>query len=498
VIVSDQVGCHPDLVRDGENGAVFRCGDVDDLKETLCSWIDDEKKRLRAGRASLEIINGWGLEADASAFSLAVKAIAKGRVCAAPKKPKVAFVFTHEIQYFTNVLDELHRRGRIDLLSIYALHTKSMLDTGFNRVIEWDNRSGTHFPSVVLSPFEPHNKNPSARTWCWNIFAELTRYDPDVIHLNGYSAAIQWLAWSWAVLHRRPIFLRGDGDTFGGTGRSGGTTIGMLLSRLFTSMAAHVFYQGLENKAFWLQRGAKQDAMSWIPCVPDNEIYQKRQFASPAERQAFRSQTGAEVQDTVFVVSGKLDPRKRPQDAVEVLNRLRGLPCRVWFLGSGVLESSLKQLADSLGVAERTYWWGFRNQSELPQILQAADVLLHPSQQDPWPYSVLEGAMCGLALLLSDQTGSHPDLIGSGGAGLTFRCGDLDDMARTMRLASTNIERLSAWRAAAIRVGLDHTETRFCEIFEQALQGTPECLSSALLHAAHGGAASNIPTENAS
>lgn len=473
IIVSDRVGCHADLVHVGKNGDVFRAGNVEHLKEKLRPWLENKVMRERGGRSSLEIINGWGLDADAAAFSRAVKLVQADVTVQPMKKPKVAFVFTHEIQYFTNVLEELHRRGRADLLGIYALQTKTMLDTGFNRVIEWDNRIHSSIPSIVLSPPPPNHKQPSARTWCWNVFGELSRYDPDVVHLNGYSVAIQWLAWLWAVVHRKAIFVRGDGDTLGGRGRSGGTTIGLLLARLFTGMATHVFYQGEENRLFWLQRGAKADAMSWIPCVPDNEIYCKREFSSETERQVFRRQAGSQSADTVFIVSGKLEPRKRPQDAVEVLARLRDLPCRVWFLGSGVLEGQIKQRAEELEVADRIHCWGFRNQSELPRILQAADVLLHPSQQDPWPYSVLEGAMSGLALLLSDQTGSHPDLIGSAGAGLTFQCGDLDDMVRVMRLAASSRERLATWRAAAVRIGLEHSEKHFCEIFEKAVQISP-------------------------
>jgi glycosyltransferase involved in cell wall biosynthesis len=34
-IVSDQVGCGPDLIREGATGHVFRCGDVDDLSAKM-------------------------------------------------------------------------------------------------------------------------------------------------------------------------------------------------------------------------------------------------------------------------------------------------------------------------------------------------------------------------------------------------------------------------------------------------------------------------------
>jgi len=41
VIVSDQVGCGPDLVRNGENGYTFPCGDIPVLAEALQGVLED-------------------------------------------------------------------------------------------------------------------------------------------------------------------------------------------------------------------------------------------------------------------------------------------------------------------------------------------------------------------------------------------------------------------------------------------------------------------------
>ena len=65
-------------------------------------------------------------------------------------RPRVAFIFTHQIQYFTNLLDELHCSGNVDLLCIYAHRTQDLLDVGFAKVIKWDNREDVGFRSVVL------------------------------------------------------------------------------------------------------------------------------------------------------------------------------------------------------------------------------------------------------------------------------------------------------------------------------------------------------------
>jgi glycosyltransferase involved in cell wall biosynthesis len=64
VIVSDQVGCAPDLVRHKENGYIFRAGDIDDLCKGLRFVLSDSERCRAMGQKSLEIINRWGFEED--------------------------------------------------------------------------------------------------------------------------------------------------------------------------------------------------------------------------------------------------------------------------------------------------------------------------------------------------------------------------------------------------------------------------------------------------
>ncbi len=62
VIVSDQVGSGPDLVREGENGSLFPAGDVAALARKLDHWCGHEAAREQAGRKSLELISKWGFD----------------------------------------------------------------------------------------------------------------------------------------------------------------------------------------------------------------------------------------------------------------------------------------------------------------------------------------------------------------------------------------------------------------------------------------------------
>lgn len=75
VIVSDQVGCGPDLVRNGENGFIFRAGDVAGLAEALTRVLENRETCRLLGQQSLKIIAAWGLEEDILGLKKALRAI---------------------------------------------------------------------------------------------------------------------------------------------------------------------------------------------------------------------------------------------------------------------------------------------------------------------------------------------------------------------------------------------------------------------------------------
>lgn len=68
IIVSDQVGSGADLVRNGENGYVFKATDIAELHDALRNIIADPELRKRMGAKSLDIISNWGIEQDVEAI----------------------------------------------------------------------------------------------------------------------------------------------------------------------------------------------------------------------------------------------------------------------------------------------------------------------------------------------------------------------------------------------------------------------------------------------
>jgi glycosyltransferase involved in cell wall biosynthesis len=72
VVISDEVGCAPDLVENGVNGLVFRARDVGDLSRVLSEVLADPVRLAQMGAKSLGRINTWSFEEDVQGLRAAL------------------------------------------------------------------------------------------------------------------------------------------------------------------------------------------------------------------------------------------------------------------------------------------------------------------------------------------------------------------------------------------------------------------------------------------
>ena len=75
VIVSDQVGCQPDLVEDGLNGLVFPACDVEALSRCLSQLLDNPELRASMGDNGLRLIGSYSIEEDIAGLRQALAAV---------------------------------------------------------------------------------------------------------------------------------------------------------------------------------------------------------------------------------------------------------------------------------------------------------------------------------------------------------------------------------------------------------------------------------------
>jgi glycosyltransferase involved in cell wall biosynthesis len=71
-LVSDQVGCGPDLIEEGRTGAIFPCGDVDKLAALLKQYANRDTLRDMGGLAR-EKMGGYSPEVAAKRLVEAVQ-----------------------------------------------------------------------------------------------------------------------------------------------------------------------------------------------------------------------------------------------------------------------------------------------------------------------------------------------------------------------------------------------------------------------------------------
>lgn len=75
VVVSDQVGCGPDLVEDGVTGWTYPCGDVPALAERIRGLARDPALRQRMGEAGRQRVAAYSVEAAVEGTVQAVEAV---------------------------------------------------------------------------------------------------------------------------------------------------------------------------------------------------------------------------------------------------------------------------------------------------------------------------------------------------------------------------------------------------------------------------------------
>ncbi len=73
ILISDKVGCAIDLVNPGVNGAVFKSGDLNDLKQNLKILTENKTKLTQMGLASQKIIQDWSFENQVNAIVDAIQ-----------------------------------------------------------------------------------------------------------------------------------------------------------------------------------------------------------------------------------------------------------------------------------------------------------------------------------------------------------------------------------------------------------------------------------------
>mgnify|MGYP003668930126 FL=1 len=233
------------------------------------------------------------------------------------------------------------------------------------------------------------------------------------------------------------MILRGDSHQLGReqTSKIRSLFRSWVIRRLFKHFAAFACV-GQANRAFYRQHGVPETKLFTVPHCVDNDRFGS---VPPTEVGAWRKELGISADELLTLFAGKFEPKKRPDLLLAAFLETQRTHEKLVFVGGGEMEPMLRDMGKNY--QESVIFAGFANQSQMPRILAAADLLVLPSfgPGETWGLVVNEAMAAGTPAVVSDHVGCAADLILANQTGWTFEAGNRADLAKTLRLALSEI-----------------------------------------------------------
>jgi glycosyltransferase involved in cell wall biosynthesis len=330
-------------------------------------------------------------------------------------RPCLGVLDFHPIQYHAPLYQALAERARIDVdvLFLNQRGHQSAVDPGFGVPVAWNINLLSGYPSRFLRPSPPGSRLLALVRW---IRAR------DVVVVHGHSDPWMLTAALACRATRTPYLLRGDaGPDSQATGARRALRSG--LAWLVVSRSAGGLAVGQRNEAFY--RKYRAPRVTFAPHSVDNRRF-AREPARP--RRELLGRLSLPADRPVILFCGKLQPYKRPLDVLAAVRRL-GQDVTVLFVGDGALADEVRTgLEHGRGAVT-----GFVNQAELPAYYHCGDILVLPSEAEPWGLVVNEAMAAGALPVVSSGVGCAADLVA--GTGEIYPTGDTAALAAALSRA---------------------------------------------------------------
>jgi glycosyltransferase involved in cell wall biosynthesis len=375
------------------------------------------------------------------------------------KHQRLAIVVSHPIQHFVPLYRALAARGDVQLCVFFASRVglNSYYDEEMQTEIAWKIDLLANYPHVFLPGADAATRSDLLPTLNPDLGQALGDFDPDSVLVYGYSMALSRRAAHWADDYGRRLMMISDSEL---------REPRPLLKRIAKQFVVRRHYAridaflsvGDENARYYRHYGAPPERIFRSPFTIDETSYREAATRREPARADLIERHRLPDDAILALFVGKLSKRKRPQDLVEAVARLRDRttrPVHALLAGGGELADELAERVKSEGLP--AHLLGFVNVDVLPMLYAGCDVLVHTSQADPHPLVCSEAACIGLPMVLSDRIGAEgpTDIARRGENAFVYECGDVSALADILADLADNPALLADYGA------------RSSEIFEQ-------------------------------
>lgn len=342
---------------------------------------------------------------------------------------RLAIVASHPIQYQAPLFRKLATMVDLDVLYAFTPRPEDQAQAGFSVAFDWDIDLLSGYRSQFLENVATQPEISYFGCDTPEVEKRLRDGQYDAVLVLGWylKAFVQAI---WACRRARiPVMVRGDNHLLEPRSLAREWAKALLYPPALRLLDA-ALYVGQRSKAYFVHYRVPAEKLFFAPHGVDDEAFAKA--GDPEVRMRLRNELGIPQDARAAVFVGKLITRKRVRDLIEAaaLLRDRGAPVHLIIAGSGLLEDELRTAAGELGIA--AHFVGFQNQSAMPSIYAASDVMVLPSDNESWGLVGNEALASGRPVVISDVVGCAPDLAGDGKVGRIYKTGDVVALAKSI------------------------------------------------------------------
>jgi glycosyltransferase involved in cell wall biosynthesis len=207
------------------------------------------------------------------------------------------------------------------------------------------------------------------------------------------------------------------------------------------------------------------------------------------ERDAARRTLGLAPDTPVVVTVGRLARQKAPENFLQAAaSVIRKVPdARFLVVGDGPLRSHLQTLAESLGIAARVRFLGFRD--DVPLILRAADIFALFSRWEGLPLTILE-AMAAERPVVATAVDGNVEAVQHGRTGLISPAEDIGQFATNLTTLVRAPDRAREMGAAGRRFveerfGVDRMARQLSDLYQLLDSRRQQRIATDVVHMEH-------------
>jgi glycosyltransferase involved in cell wall biosynthesis len=364
-------------------------------------------------------------------------------------RPVIAFVVNVVAPYREHVLRRIVRE--IPEIELHTLITHDQPDQ------PWAPRAMAEINPVRFGAGQPVVET-AARKWMkrdWAKGGEIVRWLKDrraaAVVCVGYNDLTRARILAWCPRHGVPILMAGDSNIRGDLATGAKRTAKNVLVRWVVGRCSGVMPCGRLGAEYFQRYGARPETTFFHPYEPD---YNAIRSIDPATLASAADKHRLEHGRRRLVISARLVPVKRVDLAIDAFARIADERAD-WDLvvvGDGPLKAELQQRVPAT-LRERVRWTGFvGDTAEIAAIYRSGDILLCPSDYEPWAVVVNEAAAAGLAIVATDVVAAAHELVEPAVNGEIVPAGDLNALTAALRRCTdpSAIDRLKAGSARVL------------------------------------------------